>query len=160
MLHAGQGGSRGRHHPLTLGRELVDDLHGRRGIINLFSQSEGLLWGGLIELIENDVEVLDFGDAFKAYKGKGRLLGPYDHHFDAAGIEIIATELGRRIRSRYDFAKTEEAKAGRKLFTVQTIQAKTPTFFLNYNGISAEEAKALDIPPTVPMEQVGTPWSS
>jgi hypothetical protein len=31
---------------------------------------------------------------------------------------------------------------------------KTPTFFLNYNHIGAEEAKALNIPPTIPVQQV------
>ncbi|MDA1088589.1 MAG: hypothetical protein O2901_16440, partial [Verrucomicrobia bacterium] len=107
---------------------------------------------GLIKLLENDVEVIECGDAFKAYKGNGRLMGPFDHHFDAAGIDIIARELGRRIRKRYDFAR--EGEAGRKLFTTQEVQAQTPTFFLNYNGISAEEAKALNMPPTVPEEQV------
>ena len=53
---------------------------------------------GLIKLIENDVEVIECGDAFKAYEGNGRLMGPFDHHFDSAGIEILAAELGRFAR--------------------------------------------------------------
>lgn len=109
---------------------------------------------GLIELIENDVEVLDFGDAFKAYKGKGRLLGSFDHHFDAAGIEIIATELGRRIRSRYDFAKTPEAEAGRKQFKEEPIEVKTPDFMVRYNRLDGDEAKSLNIPATISVEQI------
>lgn len=109
---------------------------------------------GLIKLIENDVEVIECGDAFKAYKGNGRLMGPFDHHFDSAGIEILATEIGRRIRKRYDFAKTAEAEAGRKLFTTQEVQVGAPTSFLDYNKINAEEAAALNIPPTIPVQQV------
>jgi hypothetical protein len=109
---------------------------------------------GLINLLENDVEVLDFGDAFKAYKGNGRLMGPFDHHFDSAGIEILAKELGRRIRNRYAFAKTAEAEAGRKRFTTREVRVQTPNFFLNYNKISDDEAKALNIPPTIPVEQI------
>ena len=107
---------------------------------------------GLIKLIENDVEVIECGDAFKAYTGKGRLMGPLDHHFDSAGIEIVAKELGRRIRKRYDFAKAGEG--GRKLFTTQEVQVGTPDFFLYYNKINAEEAAALNIPPTLPVQQV------
>jgi len=108
---------------------------------------------GLIKLLENDVEVIECGDLFKAYKGdRRRLLGAFDHHFDSAGIDIIAKELARRIRNRYDFAKATEE--GRKLFTTQKVQVKTPTFFLNYNRISQQEAKALNIPPTIQVEQV------
>jgi len=107
---------------------------------------------GLINLLENDVEVIECGDAFKAYKGKGSVLGHFDHHFGPAGIDIVARELGRRIRKRYDFAKA--AGKGRRLFTSQEIQMPTPTFFLNYNGISADEAKSLNIPPTIPAEQI------
>ena len=107
---------------------------------------------GLIKLLENDVEVIECGDAFKAYKGSGRLMGPFDHHFDSAGIEILATEIGRRIRKRYDFAKAGEE--GRKLFTTQEAQVRTPTSFLDYNKINAEEAAALSIPPTIPVQQL------
>ena len=107
---------------------------------------------GLIKLLENDVEVIECGDAFKAYTGKGSVLGHFDHHFGPAGIDIVAGELGRRIRKRYDFAQA--AEEGRKLFTSQEIQMPTPTFFLNYNGIGADEAKALNIPPTIPAEQI------
>jgi hypothetical protein len=107
---------------------------------------------GLIKLLESNVEVVDVGDAFKSYKGPGRVLGPFDHHFDAAGIDIIAKELARRIRNRYDFAK--EGAAGQKLFTRREIQLPAPQFFLSYNGISANEAKPLNIPATLPFEEV------
>ena len=107
---------------------------------------------GLIKLLENDVEVLDFGDAFKAYTGKGSVLGHFDHHFGPAGIDIVARELGRRIRKRYDFGKA--AEEGRKQFTAQEIQMGTPTFLLNFNGIGGDEAQALNIPPTIPAEQI------
>jgi len=107
---------------------------------------------GLVKLLENDVEVLDFGDAFKAYTGKGSVLGHFDHHFGPDGIDIVAKELGRRINKRYDFGKA--AEEGRKRFTAQEIQMPTPTFFLSYNGISADEAQSLNIPPTIPAEQI------
>ena len=107
---------------------------------------------GLIKLLENDVEVLDFGDAFKAYTGKGSVLGHFDHHFGPAGIDIVARELGRRIRKRYDFGKA--AEEGRKQFTAQEIQMPTGTFLLHFNGIGGDEAQALNIPPTIPAEQI------
>jgi len=107
---------------------------------------------GIIKLLENNVEVVDLGDAFKSYKGPGRVLGPFDHHFDTAGIDIIAKELARRIRQRYDFAK--QAAAGQKQFTRREIQLPAPKFFLRYNGISEDEAKPLNIPATLPFEEV------
>ena len=107
---------------------------------------------GLIKLLENDVEVIECGDAFKAYTGKGSVLGHFDHHFGPAGIDIVARELGRRIRKRYDFGKA--AEEGRKQFTAQEIQMGTPTFLLNFNGIGGDEAQALNIPPTIPAEQI------
>lgn len=130
------------------------EVYGHRLVKGVKPEDE--LWPakieGIIKLLENDVEVVEVGDAFKSYKGPGHVLGSFDHHFDAAGIDIIAKELARRIRKRYDFAK--EAAAGQKQFTRQQVQLPTPKFFLQYNGISADEAKPLNIPPTLTFEEV------
>ncbi|MEI6537245.1 MAG: hypothetical protein WCN98_18020, partial [Verrucomicrobiaceae bacterium] len=109
---------------------------------------------GLIDLLTNDVEVVELGDAFKAYKGKGALVGSYDHHFGNAGIEIIAKELGRRIRKRYAFAQTPEAAAGRKQFKEELVQVPTPNYMTVHNKLSGEEIKALNIPSAISVNQI------
>ena len=38
--------------------------------------------------------------------------------------------------------------------TRQKVQLPTPRFFLQYNGITADEAKPLNIPATLPFEEV------
>jgi hypothetical protein len=61
-------------------------------------------WAHMIaKLLENDVEVIDLEDLFKAYSGNNTVLNYIDHHWGEVGMDIVSWEIAQRLkRFRFD----------------------------------------------------------
>ena len=70
---------------------------------------------GLVQLLENDVEVIDLRDSFISHKPATALeeaLLPYDHHMNSQGMRILATSVYERIL-RYPWAQKSRLGSAR-----------------------------------------------
>jgi hypothetical protein len=56
----------------------------------------------IVKLLENDVEVIDLLDLYKAYNGDNTALNYIDHHWGEAGMDIVSWELAQRLK-RFKF---------------------------------------------------------
>jgi len=98
---------------------------------------------GMIKLIENDVEILDLSEPFRAYDGEGYCKHPFDHHWASAGRELAAKLLAERLQ-RYKFVRG--AAPGRKRFAAETATHWIPNSLVAQNDLTKEEAAGLTWP--------------
>ncbi len=98
---------------------------------------------GMIKLLDNDVEVLDLSEPFRAYEGKGYVKHPFDHHWGSAGRQLAARLLAERLQ-RYGFVR--EAAPQRSRFTTETGTHWPPTSLVDQNKLTEAEKKQLRLP--------------